>query len=197
MQTIRQIIYILILSTIFSSCIRLHNDTDEIISLKEAQFLEKEMNLARPLRFEFYDIYFLDKNGYIHKSNLDDIKQWYSLGHIENHKSLADYIYVIFNQKLGSNDSITIRSMNICCKIDSVVLDLYRREQIKGIMGKYCTYDKAHKRYKLNGISSDCELETISYLFFINRYAKHESDVVFSIGFHPFTDDFEKGNKIK
>jgi hypothetical protein len=160
--------------------------------LKEAHILEKKMNLPQPFSFWFHDVYFLDKNGYIHKNNLNNIKQWYVRGHINNYKSLADYIYVIFNQKLNANDSITIRSMAVRCKIDSTVIELYRNKKIKGIMDKYCTYDSVHKCYDLNGFSSVEELETVSYFFFINRYTKFESDDIFSVVFYPFPDDFER-----
>jgi hypothetical protein len=162
--------------------------------LKEAQILEKKMNLPQPFPFRFHDVYFLDKNGYIHKNNLNNIKQWYVLGHINNYKSLADYIYVIFNQKLDANDSITIKSMTVCCKIDSTVIELYRNTKIEGIMDKYCTYDKDNKCYQLNGFSSFDELETVSYFFFINRYTKFDSDDTFTVFFHPFPDDFERIN---
>ena len=154
--------------------------------------LADKLHLKQPFLFKHCNIYFLDKNNHILKKEIDAIGQWYELGYINNHKSFADYVYSIFNQQLGSNDSITIRSMNMCCKLDPYVYEFYLKKQIKGIVSKYCFYDKIHKTYKIKIKVSSCELETISYLFFINRFFRHESDEPFHISFHQFSDDFDK-----
>lgn len=187
----KRIVFCLIITCFFSACIK--QNSKEVITKNEARILANKI-IARgfdapsPI-FGQTDVYFLDKRGYLHKKDFNSITKWFE--HWSQYKSLADYIYIVFNQKLGANDSVVIRSMGICCKADIEVLNLYQTKGFKGIIDKFNSYDSIHKCYRFRGVHTDSELETITYIFFINRYTKHESDIIYDIGLNPFPDNFE------
>ena len=180
-----KILYLIVILCVLTTC---KKGQAYVLSKNEAHDLEKR--IEQQLYYDSFcynDVYFLDKSNILHKATLVDIVEWYKLIIHEQYRSLGEYIYIVFNQKLGENDSITINSMDTCCKIDTSVLEIYRTKKISGIMEKYCTYDSVRKSYKLNREIFGCEKETISYLFFINRYTKSESDYVYSVSYRPFS----------
>lgn len=157
-----------------------------ILTKKESKLLEYGLNTDRHLYVGYFEIYFLDSHSCIHKLRINDIKQFYDLGISKGYNELSDYIYAIFNQKLNKCDSITIKNMDVCCKIDSNIYEFYKKNDIKGIMSKYSKYDRKKGGYILYTCKSKCEFDTIAYLFFINRYFLHSSDCPYFVGFFPF-----------
>ena len=157
-----------------------------ILTKQESKLLECELKTDKHLYVGYFDIYYLDSISYIHKLRISDIKQFYDLGVARNYNELSDYIYAVFNQNLNISDSITFKNMELCCKIDSKIYELYERENIKGIMSKYCKYDENKKGYILLTCNSKREFDTISYLFFINRYFQYYSDKPYYVGFFEF-----------
>lgn len=195
----KRIICTLSVLFLLTSCVK--HEIVEVVSLEEARAIADnviESDGYEYNKFNGADIYFLDQKGYLHKEPFNSILQWYQIGHrnhLSRYKSLTDYVYMVLNQRLGANDSIVIRSMDICCKVDSGILCLYHKRGFKSIVEQYSKYDTKRECYRFHNVSSEQQEETIAYLFFINRYLKHESDVVVDVGLYPFPNILHKSEK--
>lgn len=189
----------LICLVVITSCTQMSSHSNEVISLESSVQLSRILmeNYISSAVYTENNIYFMDSKRNIYKSNLSSIYQWYKLGFVQNYSSLSQYIYTIFNQKLVKDDSITIRSMLLCGKLDSILDNQYKMEGMTGVVKRYCKYSSSKKHYLLkDSFISENLKESVAYLFFLNGYLKGESDVIYRVVFYPFPKEWRQEGSV-
>ncbi|OWP86951.1 hypothetical protein BWK60_06175, partial [Flavobacterium covae] len=173
----RRIYFILILFVSLSNCDKKQKLIQGIISLEEASIIEKSLSKTPPSSIESFNIiYVVDEDGFLHITDYSYLKSLYDLGYSVKYKSFSFFIYNIVNQKTKLK-RVDFNSKSSKCKIDQNIFNVYKMDNIEGLVNKYCIYDKEKNRFlfRKEGLSY-CELETISYYFFLNKYKKVLND---------------------
>ncbi len=169
----RRIYFILIFFILLSNCGKKQKSIQEIISIEEASIIEKSLSRTPPSSTEsFTPIYVIDEEGYLHMTDYSYLKSLYDLEYSVKYKSFSFFIYNIVNHKIKLK-IVDFNSKSSKCRIVQNIFNIYKMDNIEGLINKYCFYDKKRNRLLLKKENlSTCEIETISYYFFINRYKK-------------------------
>lgn len=160
---------ILIVITSLLNCSKKQTPIKEIISLKEASIIEQSLNktILSPPTF----IYVIDESGYLHKMDCEELKSLYEIKYKAKYKSLSTFLYNIVNQYSKLKEIDFIESLK--CHVTQNITEIYRTTNIDGLSKKYCSHKKYKEKDRLvlkKEKLSFCEIETISYYFFINKY---------------------------
>jgi len=173
------------------SCEKRHNLGRDIISIQEAEAIEKMLEEVPPNPNEFtIDVYLIDKNKNVCQTDFAKLKWLYKFSYKIKYTSLSSFFYNIVNQKIKLEPSETnIEALfSSPCPLSDTISELYQEKGIIGIIDKYCTVDNEKRSYILAQQKlSICDEQTISYYFFLNRYFKGTNDYanIISYAYHP------------
>lgn len=161
--------YLNILIISFLICCGKQKGIKEIISTTDALVIEKVLN--NPIPSPPTLIYIMDKSGYIHLTDYQELKSLYIIKYKTRFKSLGNFLYLTVNQyyKLEKIDF----SEKSNCNVSPIIEETYRNTNIDVLTNKYC-YPTKHNGKDILGLSmknlSTCEIRTIIYYFFQNRF---------------------------
>lgn len=178
----RKIFFLVIIISLWS-CDKKHN-SQEIISVDEAKNIEKMLDKVPPTPVGFsVEIYVIDENNYLRKIDFSYLKSLYDLEYKKSFRSLNSFIYSVTNQKVRLKKT-DFDNRLLSCNLDINISQVYHKNNIEGLINKYCFYDKHKNRFLLNSKKLlTCEIETISYYFFLNKYYRSSNDYSNRISF--------------
>ncbi|MDI9861849.1 hypothetical protein [Flectobacillus roseus] len=161
--------YLNILIISFLICCGKQKGVKEIISTADALVIEKV--LSNPIPSPPTLIYMMDKSGYIHLTDYQELKSLYSIKYKTRFMPLSKFLYLTVNQYYKLENTDFSETSN--CKVSPVIEETYRNTNIDVFINKYC-YRTKHKGKDMLGLSmknlSACEIKTITYYFFQNRF---------------------------
>lgn len=169
---------------LFCNCNSEKRNTYEIMSMTEINLItdllqNKPPNGVNPA----FRIYILDENKLLRCVNFNYLKALYNIDYNLHQKSLNDFIFNVVNQNIKLEDNDFTNKM-YGCELDPKICTLYNQYDIDGLQKKFCYFDISKNKYILKVPNlTQCQLETISYFNFINKYFRINNDAANQISF--------------
>lgn len=183
MKVIKLIIGLVLFSLL--SCDTNKGTTNEIITTDEVRVVEKKLGKTPPDPIEHsIRIYIIDDSSHLHETDYYFLETLYTMQYKGLFNSLGSFLNEVVNQRFKINSKyFNVNSLH--CNVDVAIMNIYLKHRIIGIMKKYCYYDKNRCEYLLinKNALQPCEINTISYFFFINRYFVNINDYANTISY--------------
>jgi hypothetical protein len=149
---------LILVSTYLFSC---SSKSEPIFNNCEIDLLAQDDSIV-PSQYNYFDFFCKGSNKSVAKLQYKELKevyqnQFYNLDY-------ADYLFKLLNQKIAINTE-----NRYYFQLDDIIYEKYKNCDLNVFLSYYCEKNK-NERYKLTKLLSQSELNTFSYLLFINGY---------------------------
>ena len=103
----------------------------EIISTTDALVIEKVLN--NPIPSPPTLIYIMDKSGYIHLTDYQELKSLYTIKYKTRFKSLSNFLYLTVNQSYKLEKTDFSEKSN--CKVSPIIEKTYKNGNFQNLRG--------------------------------------------------------------
>lgn len=137
-----------------------------------------------PAVISFTPVYVIGSNDSISETRFENLQGVYQATYMNRYSKFSDFLFDALNQKikLDTQSPQTHLYYSQTFLSDPNINRLYKEKGLKGIMEKYCHESNGFYTLKRGTLTLN-EINSVSYYFFINQYARANDDYKATINF--------------